>query len=215
MITPATLDPRPDTETLIDAALAVLRRRNCPDPRILDLGTGSGCIILTLLSELPAATGWATDRNETALAAARHNAVRLGLDNRAKFVDADWLEGIDQTFDLVVSNPPYIPTDEIATLETAVKDHDPWMALDGGSDGLEAFRRIAPGLRAVIRPGGFVALEVGTSEQSERVSALFAGQGFFPLRDGERVVRDLAGRARVLLMAHDSSAELGFGERKK
>ena len=143
-VTPATLDPRADTETLIDAALELLGAEGRARPlRVLDLGTGTGCILLTLLAELPQAHGVATDISAEALSVARRNAQRLGLDQRAEFVLKDLAAGIDGAFDVVVSNPPYIATAEIAELARDVRDYDPHLALDGGPDGLAFYRRIA------------------------------------------------------------------------
>ena len=196
-ITPATLDPRPDTETVVDAALGVLS--GVKSPRILDLGTGSGAILVTLLCELGAGRGVATDLSAAALAVAADNARRLGVAERAEFVAADWLDGVAGRFDLVVSNPPYIRRGAIGGLEIGVRDHDPLVALDGGDDGLSAFRRIAARVGRVLAPRGAVVFEIG-SEQAAAVQAIFAAHGLFPPAMGQGVVRDLAGRDRVVVL---------------
>ncbi|MEO0620561.1 MAG: peptide chain release factor N(5)-glutamine methyltransferase, partial [Pseudomonadota bacterium] len=145
-ITDATLDPRPDTETLITHALEILRQDHAPpNPRILDLGTGTGCILISLLSELPSAVGTGTDLSPEALAVAQGNAVSAGVAARASLVQSDWFESVIGAFDLIISNPPYIPSDDIATLMPDVRQNDPHLALDGGADGLDAYRAIIAG----------------------------------------------------------------------
>lgn len=171
-IAPATLDPRPCTETVIDATLEVVERegwRNHPI-RILDIGTGSGALLVTLLAELPLATGVGTDISDDALAGARGNAERLGVTSRATFLNRRTLDGIDETFDLLVSNPPYIPTGDIAGLEPEVRDFDPLGALDGGADGLDFYRALAEGLHRQV-PNGWALFEVGAG-QADDVAAL-------------------------------------------
>jgi release factor glutamine methyltransferase len=188
----STLDPRPDTETLIEAALAMVDRETPLD--ILDLGAGTGCILITLLAELPQASGVGVDKSLPALERARANAQVLGVGDRARFIAGDWLEAVEGSFDLVVANPPYLSAADMAELAPGVRDHDPWPALDGGPDGLSAYRRIAPGLRKALRPGGFALFEIGHT-QAEAVSGLLAGAGLAP---EEEPWRDLAGRARVV-----------------
>jgi release factor glutamine methyltransferase len=190
----STLDPRPDTETLIEAAL-VLVDRNAP-LRILDLGTGSGCILITLLAELPLATGLGIDKSLQALDIARANAQILGVGDRADFSVGDWLEAVKGTFDLVVANPPYLSVADMAELAPEVRDHDPRAALDGGPDGLSAYRRIVPGLRKALSPGGFALFEVGP-DQAQAVLRLLAEAGLDG-GGGECLWRDLAGRLRVV-----------------
>ncbi len=145
LIGPDVLDPRPETETLIETALDVLRQqgRLAEPVSLLDLGTGSGCILLTLLAELPQAWGIGVDRSLGAIEIARENARKLGVDGRSAFVLADWAEPFCGPFDLILSNPPYIKSEEIAGLAEDVRRYDPASALDGGADGLEAYRRIA------------------------------------------------------------------------
>jgi release factor glutamine methyltransferase len=193
IVTPATLDPRPDTETVVETVLSLLPVMS--SPRILDLGTGSGAILVTILCEIGAATGTGTDRSAAALEVARDNAHRLGVGGRATFMVADWLAGIDGRFDLIVSNPPYIRRGAIATLEIEVRDHDPLEALDGGPDGLEAYREIVAGAASVLAPGGALVLEIG-SEQAGAVTSIFGEHGYFC----EQVARDLAGRDRVVVL---------------
>jgi release factor glutamine methyltransferase len=192
----STLDPRPDTETLVEAALALVDREGLRERRLklLDLGTGSGCILITLLAELPQASGVGVDVGLPALQAARNNAHALGVGTRASFVASDWLEAVEGSFDLVVANPPYLSAADMAGLAPEVCDHDPGPALDGGPDGLSAYHRIAPGLLKALRPGGFALFEIGP-DQAEAVSGLLAGAGLAP---EEAPWRDLAGRSRVV-----------------
>ncbi len=178
-LSPETLVPRPDTETVVAAALARLRAKGRAEEAlaILDLGTGSGAILLALLAELPNAWGLGIDRAEGAVRTARDNARRHGLDDRARFAVGDWLSGLGSRFDVVVSNPPYIPREQIAGLAVDVRDFDPDMALDGGADGLEAYRAIAAGLESVVAQGGFAFFEVGM-DQAAPVSDLLGALGW-------------------------------------
>lgn len=171
-ITPATLDPRPCTETVIEAALEIAAREGWRERpiRILDIGTGSGALLVTLLAELPSASGVGTDVSGEALEVARANARALGVAARAAFLERRSLDGIDGRFDLLVSNPPYIPSGDIATLEADVRDYDPRGALDGGADGLSVYRDIAAGMRDAV-PSGWVLLEVGAG-QSDAVAEI-------------------------------------------
>jgi release factor glutamine methyltransferase len=196
-VTPAVLVPRPETETVVETALAVIERTGAP--RIADLGVGSGAILLALLSELPGAAGIGTDRDPHALAVARDNAERLGLAKRAGFVACDFGAAIAGRCDLVVANPPYIPTPDIATLAPDVRDFDPMPALDGGHDGLAAYRVIAADARRLLAPGGWLAVEIGIG-QAEAVTALLAGGGLV-IAGAPR--RDLAGVPRVILARHN------------
>ena len=172
-VTPAVLDPRADTETLIAAALP-LARGKC---RILDLGTGSGAIIATLLAERPEASGVASDISEAALGVARVNADAQGVSGRLTLLRADWFDGIAGQFDLIVSNPPYIVSAEIAGLSVDVRDFDPLGALDGGADGLAAYRRIAAGASGHLVPKGQVLVELGAGQEAD-VRQLFEAAGF-------------------------------------
>jgi release factor glutamine methyltransferase len=199
-IGPASLDPRPDTETLVERALAFARThaftRSHGGPAILDLGTGSGCILVTLLAELPDARGTGTDTSAAALDEARANAARHRVDERADFVAAHWCRGVEGSFDLIVSNPPYIPSGELHRLEPEVRDFDPLPALDGGPDGLDAYRAIAAGAAPLLARGGLVVLEIGAGQENA-VTAVFAGHGWAPAAAGA-MSRDLAGHVRVL-----------------
>ncbi|WP_376957800.1 peptide chain release factor N(5)-glutamine methyltransferase [Azospirillum sp. A26] len=174
-LNPDTLEPRPDTETVVEAVLAAIPDRKAP-LRLIDFGTGTGCILLALLSELPNATGVGVDLSPLAVEAAAGNADRNGLAKRARFQTGDWAKGIEERFDIVVSNPPYIPSADIATLEPEVREHDPLRALDGGPDGLEPYRILAAELPRLLVPGGLVAFEVGQG-QAEDVATLAGAQG--------------------------------------
>lgn len=187
-VTRDVLDPRPETECLIAAALAL------PFARVLDLGTGSGAILLTLLAERPAASGLGIDLSPAALAVARTNAASLGLAARASFARADWCSGLPGRFDLIVANPPYIAADEMACLAPEVRDWEPHLALTPGGDGLDAYRRIAAGAGPLLAPGGVLLLEIGPT-QSAPVTALLSAAG---LRCGP-TLPDLDGRDRVVV----------------
>lgn len=173
-ITPATLDPRPCTETVIEAALELADGEGWRDKpiRILDVGTGSGALLVTLLAELPLATGVATDISDGALAMARENAERLGVASRATFLNRRTLDDVDERFHLLVSNPPYIPTGDIASLAPEVRDFDPPSALDGGADGLDLYRALGDGFGAVVLPAGWMVVEVGAGQAAD-VEAIF------------------------------------------
>ncbi len=170
-LSPQTLDPRPDSETLIEAAL---KYSETPPATILDLGTGTGCLLLSLLQEYPKATGLGIDISDEAAATARENAAALKLDARASFIAIDWNDWQASTpFDLVISNPPYIAPDEIAGLEPEVTKYDPMTALVGGDDGLECYRSIAALLPRALKKGGLVVLEIGHA-QAEAVKSILA-----------------------------------------
>ena len=187
-VTADTLDPRPETETLIEAALAA------PFASVLDLGTGTGCILLTLLAERPQARGIGTDASAAALAVAEDNARGLGLADRAGFRRADWFDGVEGRFDLVVSNPPYIAESEMADLAPDVRDWEPALALTPGGDGLDAYRAITAGAARHLTPGGRLLLEIGAT-QGPAVAALCREAGL-----GEVGIRpDLDGRDRVVV----------------
>ncbi len=179
---PGVLSPRSDTETLVRAALARARALKPADHpwRILDWGVGSGAILLALLAELPAAAGLGLDVSEAALAAAAANAARTGLGGRARFAAGGWETEAPGRFDIVVSNPPYIPTAEIATLDPEVRDHDPLLALDGGPDGLACYRDLLPALGPVLADDGFAVLEFGDG-QGSAVAAIARAAGLVPL----------------------------------
>jgi len=191
-VTPHVLSPRPDTETVVEVALAAF-----PEAMrfsVLDVGVGSGAILLAILAERPGAKGLGTDVSEEALAVARDNAANLDLNDRAAFLRTSWADGLpDAGFDLVVSNPPYIRSAEIETLDPEVRDHDPLLALDGGPDGLEAYRVLAPETMRLLKPGGVFAVEIGW-DQAEQVERLFREAG----AQDVRTVKDLGDRDRVV-----------------
>lgn len=193
-LSPETLVPRPDTETVVEAALATLTRegRRGEALRLLDLGTGSGAILLALLSELPEATGVGVDVSEGAARTAQANAERLGLSERAAFVVGNWARGLSGRFDLVAANPPYIVRDEIPGLPVEVSGYDPHIALDGGADGFDAHRAILADLERLLAPGGHAFIEVGVG-QAPHLAELATGLGFDAAR-----FRDLAGTERVV-----------------
>jgi len=192
-----TLVPRPDTETIVEAALETLRAEGGGDDalRIADLGTGTGAILLALLTELPNATGIGTDLSAAAIETATANARHLGLAPRADFIVSDYASGLSGAFDLIVSNPPYIRSADIAVLAVEVRDHDPHLALDGGPDGLDAYRRIAPQAAELLSPGGLLVLEIGQG-QDEDVARLVAAAG---LTAAGAVRTDLAGIGRAVM----------------
>ena len=173
----ATLVPRPDTETVVELALEVCRRQE--RRRIADIGTGSGAILLALLSELPDATGVGTDISLEALRMARNNAARLGLTQRAAFVACNYTAALSGPFDLIVSNPPYIRSADIAGLDREVREYDPPRALDGGPDGLAAYRVIAPDAARLLAPGGTLIVEAGYG-QSGPIAELMSATGLTP-----------------------------------
>lgn len=189
IVTADTLDPRPETETLVAAALAR------PAARVLDLGTGTGCILLSLLAEWPGATGLGTDVSAAALEVARRNAAALGLGDRAGFALADWAAGLSGSFDLIVSNPPYIAQDEIAGLSPDVREWEPMLALSPGGDGLAAYRTILPQAAALLVPDGRVLVEIGAA-QGPAVAAIGRAAGF-----AASILPDLDGRDRVVSLA--------------
>jgi release factor glutamine methyltransferase len=195
----ATLVPRPDTETVVELALEMLRAESDPDRalRIADLGTGSGAILLALLSELPNASGTGTDIGNDALQTAHSNAVRLGLASRATFVACDYAAALSGRFDLIVSNPPYIRSADIAGLATEVRDHDPLAALDGGTDGLDAYRTLIPQAARLLAPRGVLVVEAGdgqTSAIGELMMAAGLTQELPAKADLAGVPRAVAGR---------------------
>ncbi|PLP59784.1 peptide chain release factor N(5)-glutamine methyltransferase [Mesorhizobium loti] len=198
-----TLEPRPDTETLVDAILPLLteigeRKGAC---RILDLGTGTGAIALALLAALPQASAVGVDISEDALATAARNARDLGLSERFTAVKSDWFEEISGQFDAIISNPPYISSTEIETLQKEVRSFDPLRALDGGVDGLDAYRTIARESAGHMEAGGLVAVEIGSTQKAE-VTGVFLDAGFLV----KTALRDLAGNDRVLMFTGSGKA---------
>lgn len=192
-VTADVLDPRPDSETLIEAVLSYVGEAKDKNWRILDLGTGSGCLILTLLSELSNATGVAVDISDKALAVARDNAARLNVQGRAEFIQSDWLDNVDGVFDIIVSNPPYIETDSIADLDKDVRLYDPMSALDGGADGLGPYKILFPQIRHYLNLGGFVAVECGFN-QAGHIRRLMENPRFEHIR----TYTDIAGHERIV-----------------
>jgi len=194
-VTPDVLVPRPETETIVECALDALAMGglSMEKLRILDIGTGSGALLLALLSELPNAAGTGTDISSAALEIARANATRHELGSRCTFVNCDCAGAVEGPFDLIVSNPPYISSGEIASLPPEVRDHDPLLALDGGDDGLDCYSAIAADTARLLAPGGRLIVELGAG-QEPAVRAIFAAAG---LTVGA-ARNDLAGIARAL-----------------
>ena len=193
-VTADTLDPRPDSETLVQAVLDQIPDRSLP-LCLVDFGTGTGCLLLALLHELPAATGLGVDVSEAALGVAHDNAAVLGLGQRAAFRHGSWDDGVEPVFDILVSNPPYIPSGEIDTLQPEVARYEPRLALDGGTDGLVAYRRLALAAARLLASGGLAAFEVGIG-QSDAVARIMAGAGLRRIA----TARDLAGIERAVLV---------------
>ena len=208
IIDAATLVPRPETETVVEAVLAALAQRGAPTRslRIADLGTGCGAILLALLTELPHAFGIGTDSSPGALVVARHNARRLGL-TRAAFVACDMAAALRGPFDVIVSNPPYIASGDIPMLPPEVRSFDPRDSLDGGSDGLDCYRAIATAAPALLAPEGIVAVELGVG-QSQPVAALFAAAGLAPSPPRP----DLNATPRALVAGMLQQTDMKFGQ---
>jgi len=188
-----TLVPRPETETVVEAALAAIERFKPRAPRIVDLGTGSGALLIALLCELPQASGVGTDISPAALDCARANAAALGIGARSSFIACDWGSALVGRFDLLVSNPPYIARGDIAALAPEVRAFDPRRARDGGPDGLDGYRAIAADARRLLAPGGALVVELGQG-QLAAATALFAAVGLAP----GAVRHDLSGIPRAL-----------------
>jgi release factor glutamine methyltransferase len=187
-VTRDTLDPRPETETLVAEALSQ------PFTRVLDLGTGTGCILLSLLADRPEATGLGADLSPAALKVAKDNAGRLSVADRADFALSDWFDAVSGQFDLIVSNPPYIAADEMPSLSPDVRNWEPELALTPGGDGLIAYRRIMAGMGAYLAPAGRLIVEIGPS-QGAAVAAMFARAGL----QAVRILTDLDGRDRCVV----------------
>nr|WP_157287502.1 peptide chain release factor N(5)-glutamine methyltransferase [Bradyrhizobium yuanmingense] len=191
----ATLVPRPDTETVVELALEILRERQAPHPpRIADIGTGSGAILLALLHEIPDAFGVGTDLSQNALMTARDNAAALGLADRAAFVACSYAAALGGPFDLIVSNPPYIPSAEIPKLSIEVREHDPHLALDGGNDGYDAYRALIPQASERLAPGGALVVEAGQG-QAQNIETLMRAAALSLERSPKA---DLAGIPRAV-----------------
>jgi release factor glutamine methyltransferase len=198
-LSPATLVPRPDTETVVELALEMLRAAPAQSslPRIADIGTGSGAILLALLSELPGADGIGTDISVAALRTARVNAAALGFASRAGFVACDYAAALSGPFDLIVSNPPYIRSADLKDLAAEVRDHDSHRALDGGADGLDAYRALVPQAARLLGPGAALVVEAG-HDQSGDIQGLMTAAGLTlerpPKADLAGIRRAVAGR---------------------
>ena len=193
-VTPDVLDPRPDTETVVEAVLDRLRGRRAEPVRVLDLGTGTGAILSALLTEMPQATGWAVDRSAAACRIARENLARCGFSARSLVLQGDWAGALAaHNVDVVVCNPPYIETALIPGLEADVRQYDPLVALDGGPDGLAAYRVLATEVPRLLAPSGFAAFEVGQGQDRD-VWGLMAGVGLTSIA----ARRDLSGIVRVV-----------------
>lgn len=185
-----TLDPRPDSETLIET---VLKKSDYDKPIVLDLGTGTGCLVLTLLAEMPTARAIAVDQSLAALNVAKENAWTIGVEDRVVFIQSDWFDQVLGQFDIIISNPPYIPQGDIDGLAKDVREYDPMSALVGGVDGLDPYRVIIPQSKTFLKPGGLIVFEVGQG-QSDDVATLLENAGFGDVG----IVSDLAGIGRVV-----------------
>lgn len=194
IVSEATLDPRPDSETIVEAVLARLNDRAKPYD-ILDLGTGTGCLLLSLLKALPAARGTGADISPAALSVAKENTLRLGLQARTTFVTSHWCGEVEGRFDVIVANPPYIPSRTIELLSPEVARFEPKLALDGGEDGLDAYRALLPKLSSHLKPDGFAAFEIGAG-QEEDLRKIVAGCQL----SVAGVEKDLNGIARCVIV---------------
>ena len=203
-VTRDVLSPRPETELIVEAVLGATEE--AAPLRVLDLGVGSGAILLAILSARPNATGVGVDISEAALAVARANAETHGLVARAEFVHGGWNAGGEGPFDVIVSNPPYIPTDDISGLDPEVAQYDPWLALDGGADGLDAYRALGGEIAARLSPEGVAVLEMGAG-QAEDVADVMGQAGLRPVR----LIQDLAGHGRVWSLKHAARRPCGGG----
>ena len=209
-VSPDTLVPRPDSETLIEAAVDALGdRAQSQSLRILDLGTGTGCLLLSLLHELPSATGVGCDISQPAVTLATRNARRLGLSERSEFVESDWTATIDGTFDLVISNPPYIAECEVAELSLDVSQYEPERALVGGKDGLDAYRVLAKNLPQMLNSDAIVVLEVGHGQAEFVQNLVFSGEEMRFLAS----VSDLAGIQRCVVGQNANASKKRVGIR--
>ena len=195
-VNPAVLIPRPETEILVEAALGIIRERLGPKVMFADVGTGSGCIAVSLAHEAPSSMGWATDISGPALQTARRNAVRHKVSGRIQFVRADLLDCFygKPVFDMILSNPPYVPLEEYNALPSGVRDYEPRRALYGGRDGLDFYRRLAPAARSRLKPGGFILFEAGAG-QTEGISRLIEEGGLIL----QEILNDLQGIPRCLI----------------
>ena len=188
------LSPRPDTEILVEKAISLINKDK--NIQILDLGTGSGCIVLSILKDCPNAIATAVDISSKSLEIARQNANKLELEGRVEFIEGSWMEvEFSSQYDIIVSNPPYIPTSEIDELDIEVKKYDPMLALDGGDDGLDCYRQIAEITYSLLKKDGYILLEVGYN-QAEIVNDIFAKNKFIPFE----IIKDLSGINRCVIL---------------
>lgn len=196
-VTTDVLDPRPDSECLVEAAIRYAQAQHIPAPRVLDICTGTGCLLISILHQLPHATGLGVDISAAALAVSQQNCMAHGLAQRMTLVQSDWLAALppDLRFDLIVCNPPYIPTHEIDTLAQDVRNYDPMLALDGGISGLAAYEKIFPQILSRLTPGGVALFEHGAG-QADDVAACAALHGLQVIS----TVQDLAGHTRVVCL---------------
>ncbi len=194
------LVPRPESESLVEAVLAHTARLPA-HPRLLDLGTGTGCLLVALLTELPGAVGLGIDVSDAAVSLARRNAYHHGLGERASFAVADWGAPLAARFDIVVSNPPYVASPELASLAPEITRHEPRTALAGGDDGYESYRQLAPQVAQLLAPRGLAAIELGAG-MADEVESLFVASGLVEISRR----RDLAGIERCALFARDTDA---------
>ncbi|WP_134500120.1 peptide chain release factor N(5)-glutamine methyltransferase [Microvirga pakistanensis] len=194
VLSPETLVPRPDTETVVETVLGLLPDRQAP-LLMADFGTGSGCLLVALLHELPQAQGLGTDLSLGALRTARRNAWANGVGERSRFALSCWADAVTGRFDLIVSNPPYIASAVVPTLDREVRDHDPLLALDGGPDGLEPYRILLGAAKRLLIPGGLLAVEIGY-DQAEDLRGLAAAHGLEILR----IAHDLSDNPRCVAM---------------
>lgn len=197
-VSPAVLSPRPDTEVLVEAAVDYIQKNNAA--AVLDLGTGSGCILLSILADCPGVTGVGFDKSGEALEIAVRNAYDLGVAEQVKFLQGTWYNDrlnrdLGRTFDVIVSNPPYIKSAEVDRLEPEVRDFDPRIALDGGSDGLHDYRQLSRVVPPLLNPGGALFLEVGEGQAGEVVK-IFEAAGLKPLQ----IIKDLSGTDRCIIL---------------
>ena len=192
------LSPRPDTEILVEEAINLIKTKNLNN--IVDLGTGSGCIILSILKDCPQLKGYAVDISEKALTIATENAKKLNITQNIKFIksswfDKDFINRIDAKFDIIVTNPPYIPSNDIPKLSKEVKDHDPLMALDGGTDGLISYKKIAELTPTLLNNGGYICIEAGINQANDIVK-IFTSKGLVLYK----IVKDLSNIDRCVIL---------------
>jgi release factor glutamine methyltransferase len=195
-VTPDTLIPRPDSETLIEAVLETVAPRSKP-LKLLDIGTGTGCLLVSLLSEYPASQGWGTDISTAALDIASLNAHAHGFGARAQWLEGSWSAGASERFDVIVSNPPYIPEGDIERLQPEVAQYEPPQALSGGRDGLDAYRALIPEAKKLLKQEGIVVLEIGQGQQKD-VATLLTRSDLHVIKTKQ----DLAGIPRALVAVH-------------